>query len=113
MMDKNQLEQEFHKAMLNIYQEALNLPQPYKATRFLQIVNEFGGKKAADKLLSTGEKKTQTGFTELILSGGGVHALKYSMEYLVLQKPWCDLFTEEQLAVARKRLERVGFVFPK
>lgn len=36
MMDKNQLEQEFHKAMLNIYQEALNLPQPYKATRFLQ-----------------------------------------------------------------------------
>jgi len=39
--------------------------------------------------------------------------LKYSMEYLVLQKPWCDLFTEEQLAVARKRLERVGFVFPK
>ncbi len=57
MMDKNQLEQEFHKAMLNIYQEALNLPQPYKATRFLQIVNEISGKEAADKLLSTGERR--------------------------------------------------------
>lgn len=61
-MDKNQLEQEFHKAMLNIYQEALNLPQPYKATRFLQIVNEFGGKEAADKLLSTGGKEDSDRF---------------------------------------------------
>ena len=112
-MDKNQLEQEFHEAMLNLYEETLKFKPPYKATRFLKMVNEFGGKEAADKLLSTGEKKTQTGFTELILSGGGVHALRYSMEYLVLQKLWCDLFTEEQLAVARKRLERVGFVFPK
>ena len=111
-MNEEQLKQEFHKAMLGIYYKALDFPKPYRATRFFQMVNELGGKKAADKLLSTGDR-TQSGFAELILSGGGIHALQYSMEYLVLQKPWCDLFTEEQLAVAYKRLERAEFKFPE
>lgn len=113
MMDKNQLEQEFHKAMLNLYEETLNFPRPYKATRFLQMVNEFGGKEAADKLLSAGDRQYKSGFAKIIDHGEGVHALRYSMEYLILQTPWCDLFTEEQKAVAHKRLKLAGFPLAK
>ena len=48
-MDKKQLEADFHHAMLEIYDLAKKLPTPYRATRFKQMVDEMGGKAAADK----------------------------------------------------------------
>ncbi len=98
------LEDQFHAAMLHIYECAAQLKPPYRATRFLQMVQSSGGKVAADQLLASANPSA--GFTELFLRGR--ENLKLSVEYLVLQQPWNQLFTEEQLEVARKRLVDVG-----
>lgn len=97
------LTDQFHKAMLGIYEAALRLNPPYRASQFLRMVNEHRGKGAADRLLATGSPSS--GFTELYLRGK--ENLKISVEYLVLQKPWRNLFRSDQLAVARKRLQDV------
>lgn len=102
------LEEDFHAAMLHIYESAARLNPPYRATRFLQIVQRFGGKAAADQLL--GGSDPSSGFTELFLRGP--ENLKLSVEYLVLQDPWRPLFTVDQLAEAQRRLERVGVAPP-
>ena len=109
-MTQTDLEQKFHAAMLAIYDKALDLPKPYRATRFKQMVCEQGGKAAADKLLAAA--KPSDGFTELFLAGG-YDALKISMEYLVLCEPWNALFTEEQLEDARKRLKAMNVPLPE
>jgi hypothetical protein len=93
---------QFHTAMLGIYDAALQLKPPYRATLFLRMVHEHGGKGAAERLLATGNPSS--GFTELCLRGND--NLKISVEYLVLQNPWRELFSEEQRA-ARKRLKAV------
>lgn len=94
---------QFHAAMLDIYEAALRLAPPYHATLFRRMVLEHGGKGAADRLLATGNPSS--GFTELYLRGK--ENLKISVEYHVLQNPWRELFTEDQRAVARKRLREV------
>lgn len=104
----SQVEEQFHAAMLNIYECAARLKPPYRATRFLQMVQGSGGKAAADQLLSGANPSA--GLTELFLRGR--ENLELSVEYLVLQKPWTGLFADEQLAVARKRLLEVGVTPP-
>ena len=89
--------------MLAIYDAGMRLKPPYRATLFLRMVNEHGGKGAADRLLAT--RNPSSGFTELYLRGKD--NLKISVEYLVLQSLWRELFTEEQRAIARKRLNDV------
>jgi len=98
--EENQLEKRFHEAMLGIYESAKKLKPPYNAPRFLRMVNEHGGKEAADRLLATGNPSE--GFTELFLRGK--ENLRISVEYVVLQNPWRELFSDEQLEVARNRL---------
>lgn len=97
------LTEKFHLAMLSIYQQAADLVPPYRATRFRQMVQANGGKAVADKLLAT--NKPSDGFTELFIRGR--ENLKISVEYLVLESPWRSLFTDEQLAIALKRLKEV------
>ena len=94
----------FHQEMLGIYDSGLRLKPPYKSRLFLQMISEHGGKGTADRLLAT--SKPSTGFTELYLRGKD--NLRLSVEYLVLRDPWRTLFTEKQLAVARKRLLEVA-----
>jgi hypothetical protein len=94
---------QFHEAMLAIYDAALRLKPPYRATLFLRMVREHGGKAAADRLLAT--SNPSSGFTELFLRGKD--NLRISVEYLVLQNPWRELFTVDQRAIARKRLRDV------
>jgi len=105
---QSNVEEQFHAAMLNIYECSVRLKPPYRATRFLQMVQGNGGKAAADQLLSGASPSA--GFTELFLRGR--ENLKLSVEFLVLQAPWASLFSEEQLAVARKRLVEVGVTPP-
>ena len=104
-----QVEDQFHAAMLQIYERAARLKPPYRATRFLRMVQGSGGKAAADQLLSGADPSS--GFAELFLRGR--ENLKLSVEYLVLQDPWCSLFADEQLAEARRRLEKVGVEPPR
>ena len=101
--------EEFHAAMLHIYEQAARLRPPYHATRFRKMVLESGGKAAADQLLAS--PTTSSGFTELFLRGP--ENLRLSVEYLVLQTRWREFFTDEQLAIARERLLAVGCPLPE
>ncbi len=96
------LERRFHNEMLGIYREAAKLG--YRASYFHQMVGERGGLQAALDLLH----KTQVseGFTKLYELG----RLDLSMENLVRQEPWCQLFTEEEIAIAEKRLKKLRFL---
>ncbi len=70
-------------------------------------INEHGGKETADRLLGT---EPSEGFTQLFLRGKG--KLKISVEYIVLKKLRQELFTKEQLAVARKRRQHHQYELP-
>ena len=104
----NDLLKEFHQEMLGIYDAALKLRPPYRATRFLRMIHENGGKVTADRLLAT--EKPSAGFTELFLRGK--ENLQLSVEYLVLKNPWRTLFTHDQLASARARLGKLNYPPP-
>ncbi|TAE80721.1 MAG: hypothetical protein EAZ74_03085 [Alphaproteobacteria bacterium] len=99
---QKKLEIAFHKAMLNIYQQA-HTDCGYRAERFRQMVTRHGGLGAAQQLLRSA--KYSEGFTTLWEAG----RLDISMENLVLQEQWCNLFTQEELAVAKKRLLEHGY----
>ncbi len=100
------LESDFHQAMLSIYDSALKLKPPYRATYFLQMLGEHGGRRTADILLAA--NNPAAGFTELFFRGH----LHLSVEYLVLMQAWQQLFTPEQLAIARRRLNDVKCPLP-
>lgn len=102
------LESQFDDAMLNIHAAARRLKPPYSANGFLTMVRELGGKETADRLLAKNEPSD--GFTELFLRGR--ENLIISVEYLVLSNPWRQLFTNDQLEIARKRLRDVHCPLP-
>lgn len=100
----NELENRFHRDMIHIYDEALRKCK-YRATYFLQMVNEHGGVQTARILLS--KPGYQYGFTELWQCG----CLKLSMEAVVLRSEYTSLFTDEERFIARTRLEECGYKF--
>ena len=94
----NSLEDEFNEAMLNIYRSAIEACK-YRAKAFLAMVVELGGVKAAKKLLAGSE--LQSGLYELFECG----RLDLTVENLVLQVRFRELFTPEELQEAERRLE--------
>lgn len=102
------LESQFDDAMLDIHRAAGGLTPPYRAHGFLSMVRELGGKETADRLLA--KREPSEGFTELFLRGR--ENLKISVEYLVLCNPWRQLFTDDQLVIARRRLLDVECSLP-
>jgi hypothetical protein len=96
------LRDHFHRDMIGIY-ETVRRKCHYRANRFIQMVQDHGGVDAAKMLLNT--PGYQYGFTELYLCG----CLKYSMEALVLQAQYAELFEQHELHEARRRLEEVGY----
>lgn len=108
-MPNENLVRRFHQAMLDIYESATKLKPAYRPNHFRNLVLKHGGKDAADILLSS--QHTSSGFTELLTRGE--EALKLSVEYLVLSDPWRQLFSDEQLAIARDRLVAVGCELPR
>jgi len=101
MTDK--LEREFHHAMLDIYKTA-STECNYYPKRFLELINSRGGLLAAKQLLH--EPGHPEGLTKL----WELKRLDISMEALVLQCKWESLFTEDELAIARKRLTDLGYL---
>lgn len=95
------LELAFHEAMRDLYKRALKCG--YRATRFLQMVEERGGVSAARDMLH--KPGLPDGLTRLY----EMKKLCLSMEYLVLQPRWAPLFTEEERQLARKSLEKLDF----
>ena len=93
----------FHMAMLQISDDVTAACDGYRPTQFRRLVNEEGGLGAA-RFVLTGTKPSSD-FKELFRC----NRLELSMEALVTQEPWCQLFTREELDQARKRLADVGF----
>ena len=93
----------FHEEMLGIYEKAKK-ECGYNATRFLQMVQEKGGVKAAKQWLSN--DTPQEGLFKL----WELDRLDLSMEALVLRKQFRRLFTDEELTRARKRFLDLNYV---
>lgn len=91
------LEKKFDSAMWNIYHTAKDAYN-YNATIFMQMLTNYGGVNTAKKLLS--KEKVQYGFTELWLC----KRLDLTVEAHVLKPEFKELFTNEELKQARKRL---------
>lgn len=102
MGQPSKLELEFHERMQQIHEEA-RTECNYSASRFIQMVNAEGGLLTAKKLLAS------TVFSEGLTRLWEEERLDISMEATILQEPWCQLFTDEELATARKKLEALGY----
>ena len=91
------LEDEFHNEMIDIYKIAAMECQ-YRAKAFLSMVVELGGLTAAKRLLGTSE--IQSGLYELFECG----RLDLTVEALVAESKYRDLFEPNELAEAERRL---------
>lgn len=95
---KSQLESEFHEEMISIYYKS-GKATGYWPKRFLQKVRKVGGLQAAREWLSP-ETNLSPGLQRLAKE----RRIDLSMEALVLKEPWSQLFTEEEVEQARRRL---------
>lgn len=95
---------EFHEAMVAIFRRAITEVKPaYRARQFLSMVIEHGGVEAAKRLLHSDDE--QSGFTRL----WEAKKLDLSVEAHVIQPRFSHLFTPEEVAAARERLQKYGY----
>jgi len=91
----------FHKNMIQVYENAKD--HDYFANYFKGMLDQYGGVDAAKRLLISSQP--QTGLFRL----WELKLLDSSMEALVIQERFCDLFTPEEIHQARQRLEELGY----
>jgi hypothetical protein len=101
----NQLEAQFHKAMIDTYEDALH-ECGYRATAFLNMVLAHGGVETAKRLLAAGQ--AQSGLYELFTCG----RLDLTVEAKVVSPEFQSLFTADELATARHRLKELHYKGP-
>ena len=95
---RDALVNEFDQAMLSIYQRALSEAQ-YRATRFLKMLHEHRGLQTAQLLIHS--STVSEGYTALWER----QRLDLTVEAVIHDNPkWHSLFTEEELAICKKRL---------
>ena len=95
---QSQLERKFHNALLDAYMKSKAIG--YNATLFIQMLQDRGGLATAKALINS--TKPSDGYTALYSRGH----LELTVEAIVIDNPmWHELFTDEELAKARKRLE--------
>lgn len=92
------LERQFDAEMLRLYR-VTGEATGYWANRYLQKVRRVGGLQAARDALTP-----SAGLAPGLLRLAKEYRLDLSLEYLVLQPPWRELFTAEELRVAVQRL---------
>lgn len=92
----------FHQAMLTIYKRAKRECH-YNATRFLQMVTERGGLETARILLRAGS--VSEGYVALWERG----RLDLSVEAVILQPAWQELFSDADREIAQSRLREYGY----
>jgi hypothetical protein len=100
----SELEQQFHQAMIQVYKDAKKHCN-YNATYFLQMVSEKGGLATARYLITT--DMPSEGFTKL----WECKHLDLTVEAVALKLIYRELFTEEELQLAKERLEQYGYEF--
>ena len=87
----------FDEAMIDVYRRA-KVEAKYNATRFLEMVTNDGGLATAHKLLAA--EHVSDGFTALWEAG----RQDLSVEAVVLQSEFRELFSDDELRIARERL---------
>jgi hypothetical protein len=98
----SQAERQFHADMV-AGAERLKLEIGYNPTRFMQMVGELGGVEAARQLLRG--RDASDGFTTLWEH----HRLDVSVEAFVLLPWYSEMFSEQELGTAERRLVEHGF----
>jgi hypothetical protein len=96
------LRREFEKAMRDVYTRARD-EAGYNATYFVRMLSEYGGLATAQRLLAA--PTAAEGFTALWER----QRLDLTVEAQVVQPRFAMLFTEEELDVARQRLDELGY----
>lgn len=96
------LEHLFDIAMMSIYHRAWDEAN-YKASRFHQMLCEHGGVDTAQILLLS--KHVSEEYTALWEK----KRLDLTVEALILEPRWHDLFTDADRDIARKRLQKYGY----
>jgi len=100
--EMEELKQKFHQSMIDIYKTAkreLN----YTASYFIQMVSELGGLETARRLLTKNE--LSEGFTELYLRD----RLDLTVEAHVIKTEFRPLFTPQEIAIAKQRLQDMDY----
>lgn len=97
-MNTENLKELFHSEMERLYEKQCQVIRD--PIRFRGMLVNLGGLATALQMLD--RPTPGDGFVRLLEKD----KLDLSVEALVLEEPWCYLFTEEQLAVARSRLQR-------
>ncbi|QNU65417.1 hypothetical protein EHE19_010755 [Ruminiclostridium herbifermentans] len=97
------LEKKFFENMKNIYIRA-DKECGYRATRFLQMLNEKGGVNTAKILIS------KPGGTEGFAKLWELGRLELSVEALVIQDEFQELFTQEEIDSCIERLKEYGYI---
>jgi len=98
----NDIEDCFDKAMINIYLRARDEAK-YTATRFLQMLHKHRGLGTARILLHSATVSED--FTALFERDH----LDLTVEALILEPEWYELFSTEERDIARKRLQGYGY----
>lgn len=98
----NDLEKEFEYEMRQIYEKAKNECN-YRPTRYLQMLDRYGGLRTAKKLLAT--DRIHEGLTRLYCLG----RLDLTVEKLVLNEKYRILFSEGELKRAKRKLNGLNF----
>jgi len=98
----SEAERQFHRAMV-LGVERLKREISYNAARFMEMVGELGGAEAARRLLRG--RDASDGFATLWEHG----RLDTSVEAFALLPWYRELFTEEQLETAERRLREHRF----
>lgn len=75
----------------------------YKPTLFLKMIDEYGAVEAVKRLINN--PKVADGFTKL----WECKHLELSMENIIQEKEWHDLFTDDERGKAKERLSDYGF----
>jgi hypothetical protein len=96
------LETQFHEAMLEIYRRAKS-EAGYSANIFLRMVVERGGLKTAKYLLHA--PMVSDGYTALYER----KRLDLTVEAVMLDAKWQDLFTDQERQIAIDRLRQYGY----
>lgn len=90
------LERQFAAEMDRLYEECKE-QLDYNATRFLGMLNAYGGLETAYRILSGPDG--HDGFTRVVMEGRA----DLTVEAVVLEERFRPLFSQEQIAVAERR----------
>jgi hypothetical protein len=96
----------FTETMMDTYRRTLK-ETGYNAHYFHQLIADRGGYEAAMDLIHS--QKPPPGFTELDRLG----RLDLTVEALILNPKWRDIFSDADRQAAYNRLKEYGYQFPK